>query len=183
MAARSRRAGAAESKDPLRLAIGSVIKTWRSGIRDLTQVALSTKAGLPSNAVGDLERGNRSIEGEELVRICIELDVPVLVFLEELKRSLARDLGRIEQSLLEQRGKRTPDWEPRATEPIELEDPDMYPEDPTFLVLAVKVARAGGRDLDIALQSVMKAFSRTRRDPDPEGPPPVPPAIPSAKKR
>jgi transcriptional regulator with XRE-family HTH domain len=177
MAARSRRAGAAESKDPVRLAVGSLIKSRRNGIRDLTQVALSTKAGLPANAVGDLERGNRSIEGEELVRICIELDVPVLVFLEELRKSLARDLGRIEQRLLEQRGKRSPDREPRTAEPIELEDPDMYPEDPTFLVLAVQVARAGGKGLDTALQSVVRALNRTRRDEDPDGSPPP------AKKR
>jgi transcriptional regulator with XRE-family HTH domain len=176
MAARSRRAGAAESKDPLRLAIGSLIKSRRSGFRDLTQVALSTKAGLPSNAVGDLERGNRSIEGEELVRICIELDVPVLVFLEELRKSLARDLGRIEQRLLEQRGKRSPEREPRSAEPIEPEDPVMYPDDPTFLVLAVQVARAGGKGLDTALQSVVRALNRTRRDEDPDGPPPPLPA-------
>jgi transcriptional regulator with XRE-family HTH domain len=185
MAARSRRAGAAESKDPVRLAVGSLIKSRRSGVRDLTQVALSTKAGLPANAVGDLERGNRSIEGEELVRICIELDVPVLVFLEELRKSLARDLGRIEQRLLEERGKRSPDREPRSAEPIELEDP-VYPEDPTFLVLAVQVARAGGKGLDTALQSVLRALNRTRRDEDPDRPPPplpTPPAMPPAKKR
>jgi transcriptional regulator with XRE-family HTH domain len=179
MAARSRKAGGSdESKDPMRLTIGSLIKGRRNQIRDLTQVALSAKAGLPSNAVGELERGNRRLEGEELVRLCIELDVPVDDFLDDFKVALAKSLGPIEQRLRAQREGRAPDRAPRAGRPVKSDEDDVLtlPEDPTVLVLAVQVARAGGKDLETTIQTVVRALNRHRRDEEPDG-------TPSGRKR
>jgi transcriptional regulator with XRE-family HTH domain len=51
----------------------------------MSQHVLSIEAGMAPNAVGDLERGNRAIQAQELVRICAALSIPVPTFLEEVK--------------------------------------------------------------------------------------------------
>jgi transcriptional regulator with XRE-family HTH domain len=154
------------------LTLGSLIKSRRNGFRDLTQIALSTKAGLPPNAVGDLERGNRSIEGEELVRICIALEIPVDSFLGDFKEALAKTLRPIEQRIQQQRGNRMP--EPRPAAPVEPDELDglTIPDDPTVLVLAVKVARSGNQDVATVIQTMVRALDRHRWSEGPGGTPP-----------
>lgn len=86
MAARSRRVASGEVEpDFLRTSLGGVLRSWRRRQPGLTQQELSAKAGLPLNAVGDLERGVRAIKGKELKAIWRELGVSVPAFLEDVK--------------------------------------------------------------------------------------------------
>jgi transcriptional regulator with XRE-family HTH domain len=166
MAARSRRGGGSgESKDPVQQTLAGLVKSRRS-YRGLTQAVLSTKAGLPRNAVGDFERGNRRVDGEELVKLCIELGVSVDDFLEEFKGELTKSLRPIEQRLREQRAGQTPDRESRTVEPVAEDEYGFppLPEDPAVLVLAVQVARAGGKDLETTIRTVVRALHRYPAD-------------------
>ena len=66
--------------------LGEALRSRRKR-KKLSQQALSIKAGLAANAVGDLERGCRAIQTQELVKICAVLEVPASVFLEEVRAS------------------------------------------------------------------------------------------------
>ena len=97
MAAKSKQSeGAEEGRDVLRVGLGEVLREQRREIKPrLTQAELSARAGLPSNAIGDLERGERTIKGEELKSICKVLGIRVNVFMEKVKRAQLRALGEV----------------------------------------------------------------------------------------
>jgi transcriptional regulator with XRE-family HTH domain len=95
MAAKSNQSeGSGEGKDVLRVGLGEVLRECRTEIKPkLTQAELSARAQLPSNAIGDLERGERTIKGEELKNICKVLGIQVRAFMERVKEAQLRALG------------------------------------------------------------------------------------------
>lgn len=99
MAARSRTSEVDEGKDLLRTALGTVLRERRKRVPKLSQMSLAIKAGLPANAVGDLERGVRTIKEDELIRLCIELDIPTEAFLAEVSSAQVRALRPLDQKL------------------------------------------------------------------------------------
>lgn len=86
-------------------------------------------------------------------------------YLEDFKGELTKSLRPIEQRLREQRAGQTPDREPRTVEPVAADEYDIpLPEDPAVLVLAVQVARAGGKDLETTIRTVVRALHRYPAD-------------------
>lgn len=99
MVARSKRSEESEGgKDLLRVAFGDVLRDYRKSKPKLSQTVLSAQAGLPSNAIGDLERGERTVKAEELKSICKVLEVPVKAFLRKLQSAQLKALGETEES-------------------------------------------------------------------------------------
>ena len=82
--------------------LGEVLRSRRRRM-NLSQQVLSVKAGLGPHVVGNLERGNRTLRAHELVRICIALNVPSSVFLEEVKKAQLKALHPIEEELRKSR--------------------------------------------------------------------------------
>jgi transcriptional regulator with XRE-family HTH domain len=83
-----------EGKDLLRVAFGEVLREYRKEIKPkVRQAVLSARAGLPSNAIGDLERGERMIKSGELKSICKVLGVSVKVFMDKVQRAQLKALG------------------------------------------------------------------------------------------
>lgn len=115
MAAKSKESeGLGEGKDVLRVGLGEVLRELRKeGEPRLSQTELSAQAGLPSNAVGDLERGDRTIKGEELKSICKVLGLQIKVFMARVNKAQLRALGEPE-----------PDEEPEGAASARL--PDFY---------------------------------------------------------
>ena len=68
------------------------MRSWRRRQPGLTQQGLSASAGLPLNAVGDLERGLRAIKGKELKAIWRVLGISIPEFLEDVKLALIKAL-------------------------------------------------------------------------------------------
>lgn len=112
MAAKSKQSeGSEEGRDVLRVGLGEVLRESRKEIKPkLTQAELSARAGLPSNAIGDLERGERTIKGEELKSICKVLGIQIKVFMEKVKRAQLRAMGEPESSDEPQDTARLPDF-------------------------------------------------------------------------
>lgn len=135
--------GNGEGKDVLRVGLGLVLRDYRKKRKPgLTQAQLSAQARLPSTAVGDLERGERTIKGEELKSICAVLGVAVKDFMERVKRAQLRAMG-----------------EPEGEEPGEadaLRSPDIY------VTVPVKEG-----DLDGAIR-VLHRMIKARRPASPE---------------
>lgn len=135
--------GTGEGKDVLRVGLGVVLRDFRKRIKPgLTQAQLSAQARLPSTAVGDLERGERTIKGPELKSICRVLGVEVKDFMERVKRAQLRAMG-----------------EPEGDEPEEAASakaPDLY--------LTVPVT---GGDLDGVVR-VLHRMIKARRPASPE---------------
>lgn len=141
MAAKSE--GAEENRDVLRVGLGKTLRDYRKKMKPrLTQTQLSAQAELPSTAVGDMERGDRTIKGPELKSICNVLGVEVKDFMERVKKAQLRAMG-----------------EPESEEPEEAPSakaPDFY----------VTVPVMGGN-----LDGVVKALHRmikARRPANPE---------------
>lgn len=83
-----------EGKDVLHVGLGVALRECRKEFKPgLTQAELSAQAELPSNAVGDLERGDRAIKGDELKSICKVLGVPLRVFMERVTKAQLKALG------------------------------------------------------------------------------------------
>jgi transcriptional regulator with XRE-family HTH domain len=83
-----------EGKDVLRVGLGVALRECRKQVEPkLTQAELSARAGLPSNAIGDLERGERAIKGEELKSICKVLGIQLKAFMERVVKEQLRALG------------------------------------------------------------------------------------------
>ena len=99
MAARSRNREIDAENDVLQIALGSVIRSHRKRQPKLSQMGLSIQAGLPANAVGDLERGARAINGKELVRICAQLGVSIEIFMEEVKSAQVKALRPLDEEV------------------------------------------------------------------------------------
>ena len=86
--------GDGEGKDVLRVGLGEALRDFRKRLKPgLTQAQLSAQAQLPSTAVGDLERGERTIKGPELKSICSILGVEVKDFMEGVKKAQLRAMG------------------------------------------------------------------------------------------
>lgn len=86
--------GDEEGKDVLRVGLGEALRDFRKRLMPgLTQAQLSAQAQLPSTAVGDLERGERTIKGPELQSICRILGVEVKDFMEAVKKAQLRAMG------------------------------------------------------------------------------------------
>jgi transcriptional regulator with XRE-family HTH domain len=100
MAAKSKQSeGSGEGKDVLRVGFGDALRECRKEVKPrLSQVELSVRAELPSNAIGDLERGERTIKGPELKSICRVLGLPVPVFMARVNKAQLRALGEPESS-------------------------------------------------------------------------------------
>lgn len=100
MAARSRQSEeSGEERDVLRVGLGDALREVRKEAESkLTQAELSARAGLPSNAIGDLERGERTIKGEELKSICKVLGIQVNVFMDRVKKAQLRAMGEPDSS-------------------------------------------------------------------------------------
>lgn len=130
MAARANRSEGTEGggRDPLLIAFGDVLRDFRKSRTELTQAQLSARAGLPSNAIGDLERGERTVKAEELKSICKVLQVGVRLFLEKVLLEQLAALG-----------------ERAEGEEIEGAEPAQEPE---LLYFGVAVARSGGKPED-----------------------------------
>jgi transcriptional regulator with XRE-family HTH domain len=99
--------------------LGEVLRRLRKQT-GMSQHVLSIEAGLASNAVGDLERGNRAIQAQELVWICNALSIPVPRFLEEVTaaaqiKAVLPIEGRLRKS---SRGRRPKHDEPREVEVV-----------------------------------------------------------------
>lgn len=76
------------------MGLGKTLRDYRKKMKPrLTQSQLSAHAQLPSTAVGDLERGERTIKGAELKSICKVLGVEVKDFMERVKRAQLRAMG------------------------------------------------------------------------------------------
>lgn len=95
--------------------LGEVLRSRRRRM-NLSQQVLSVKAGLAPHVVGNLERGNRTLRAHELVRICIALNVPSSVFLEEVKKAQLKALHPIEEELRKSRA-----FEPKREAPGEVD--------------------------------------------------------------
>lgn len=104
MAAKSKQSEeSGDGKDLLRVAFGRVLRECRKEIRPkLSQAELSVRAQLPSNAIGDLERGERTIKAGELKRICQELGISARTLLERVKREQLKALGEPESEDLDE---------------------------------------------------------------------------------
>jgi transcriptional regulator with XRE-family HTH domain len=113
MAAKSKQSEASEEgRDLLRVAFGDVLRDCRKDSKPkLSQAVLSAQAGLPSNAIGDLERGERVIKAGELKRICKILGISVKVFMERVNKAQLKALGEPEsgEGLDEAASAKTPD--------------------------------------------------------------------------
>ncbi|HWN45329.1 MAG TPA: helix-turn-helix transcriptional regulator [Thermoanaerobaculia bacterium] len=113
MAAKSKQSEeTGEGKDLLRVAFGRVLREYRNEIKPkVRQAVLSARAGLPSNAIGDLERGERTIKAGELKSICKVLGVSVKVFMNRVQRAQLKALGEPEsvESLDEAASTKAPD--------------------------------------------------------------------------
>lgn len=114
MAAKSKQSEeSGEGRDLLRVGLGEALRECRKEFKPgLTQAELSAQAELPSNAIGDLERGERTIKGDELKSICQVLGVPLRVFMERATRAQLKALGEPEPSaeLAEAAADRIPDF-------------------------------------------------------------------------
>jgi transcriptional regulator with XRE-family HTH domain len=82
---------------------GEVLRSERKK-QKLSQQLLAVKAGLASNVVGDLERGNRTVRGGDLARLCLVLEVPVSSFLEKVAAAQIQALRPVEEELRKQTG-------------------------------------------------------------------------------
>ncbi|MFP5288480.1 MAG: helix-turn-helix domain-containing protein [Thermoanaerobaculia bacterium] len=145
MAAKSKQGeGAGEEKDVLRVGLGEALREFRKGSPlKLSQGELSTQAGLPWNAIGDLERGERAIKGDELKSICQVLGVPLRAFMERVTRAQLKALGEPEA------GEEAEDATPAAL-------PDFY----------LTVPFAGGKAEDII--RMVDRMIKARRPASPE---------------
>ncbi len=98
-------------KDVLRVGLGGALRECRKEFKPkLTQAELSAQAELPSNAVGDLERGDRAIKGDEVKSICKALGIQVNVFMERVKKAQLRAMGEPDSSPEPQDADRLPDF-------------------------------------------------------------------------
>ena len=111
----------------------------------LSQTILSAQAGLPSNAIGDLERGERTIKAQELKNICKALEIPIKVFLAEVNNAQLRALG-----------------EPETTSSSQLGRSETAQE-PDLFYFGVAVARSGGD-----LGSMVKTLHRMIKEQGPK---------------
>ncbi len=100
MAGKSKQAEeSGEGKDVLRVGFGEVLREYRKGIKPkLSQAELSARAELPTNAIGDLERGERTIKTGELKSICKVLSIPVKVFMKRVLKAQLEALGEPDSS-------------------------------------------------------------------------------------
>lgn len=88
-----------EGRDVLRVGLGLALRECRKEFKPgVTQAELSAEAELPSNAIGDLERGDRTIKGDELKSICKILGIRVNVFMDRVKKAQLRAMGEPESS-------------------------------------------------------------------------------------
>lgn len=103
--------------DLLLASLGEVLRRRRKQA-GISQQVLSVQAGLAPNAVGNLERGIRAIQAQELVRICAALSIPVPTFLEEVTATAQiKTLYPGERGLRKGlRGRRPKNHEPRSAE-------------------------------------------------------------------
>lgn len=78
----------------LQAAFGEVLRDHRKRMAPRpTQAQLSALAGLSPTVIGDLERGERTVKGPELVGICRALGVRVGDFLASVMEAQLRALG------------------------------------------------------------------------------------------
>ena len=83
-----------EGKDVLLAQLGKVLRDHRKKMKPRpNQAQLSAMAGLSPTAVGDLERGERTVKGPELVPICRALGIGVRDFLVEVMKAQLLALG------------------------------------------------------------------------------------------
>lgn len=83
-----------EGKDVLLVAFGEVLRDYRKRMEPRpTQSRLSKLAGLTPTVIGDLERGERTVKGPELVPICRALGVRVRDFLVDVMKAQLLALG------------------------------------------------------------------------------------------
>lgn len=83
-----------EGKDVLLVAFGEVLRDYRKRMDPWpAQAQLSALAGLSPTVIGDLERGERTVKGPELVGICRALGVRVGDFLLDVRKAQLLALG------------------------------------------------------------------------------------------
>jgi transcriptional regulator with XRE-family HTH domain len=78
--------------------LGSILRDWRIE-RDLSQSQLGASAGLSRKIVGTIERGERKLDNQEIVRLCTALGRGVEELILIWSRSSLEDLRRIEREL------------------------------------------------------------------------------------
>ena len=110
---RRRKAPPRSGKDPLPVAQGKVLGSWRRRHKEkLSQQQLAEKSGLSVGVIGDLERGARPIRGRELIRICHALDIPFSMVLEEIRAAQIEALRPLDEEIRRERGESLPAAEP-----------------------------------------------------------------------
>jgi hypothetical protein len=100
-------AGGKEGKgeDLLRNAFGKTLRRWRTLKGNPNQTELSRRAGLPAYVVGNIERCQRPINLEEVVKICHGLEMDHQQFLDEVNLMLQTEAQPIAESLRVGEGK------------------------------------------------------------------------------
>lgn len=80
-----------ERRDARRLALGSILKLWREGLRKVTQKELERAVGLSAERVSKLERGKSDLRGDEMDRIAGYFNTTAAHWI-ELARPIEDDL-------------------------------------------------------------------------------------------
>ncbi|HYU35327.1 MAG TPA: helix-turn-helix transcriptional regulator [Thermoanaerobaculia bacterium] len=80
-------------------ALGTILKDWRIECNK-TQAKLGKDAGLSRKVVGSIERGERKIDGEEIVQVCRALGRNAEDLVLHWSRSTLQELQKIERALL-----------------------------------------------------------------------------------
>lgn len=107
-----------ERRDARRLALGSILKLWREGLRKVTQKELERAVGLSAERVSKLERGKSDLRGDEIDRIAEYFNTTAVHWI-ELARPLEDDLVKRTTDLA-----RGGDYAPPVVEPDSLVDGD-----------------------------------------------------------
>lgn len=129
-----------EGKDVLLVAFGEVLRDYRKRMEPRpNQAQLSAMAGLAGTAIGDLERGERTVKGPELVPICRALGVRVRDFLLDVMKAQLLAVG---EAVDEEPA-------PKQAPPVYLNVPFMGDLDSTVQVLRdviKKLPKTGDKD-------------------------------------
>jgi transcriptional regulator with XRE-family HTH domain len=78
--------------------LGALLKEWRIE-SNLSQVQLGRSAGLSRKTIGNIERGDRAFDNEQIVRLCKALGRSVEELILHWSRSSLEELQQIEREL------------------------------------------------------------------------------------
>jgi transcriptional regulator with XRE-family HTH domain len=83
----------AKGEDLFRAAYADTLRLWRKRHGAFNQTALSRRAGLSDQAVGSLERAERAVVLEEVLRICAALEIDFHDFLMDVQKRAFQPLA------------------------------------------------------------------------------------------